>query len=258
MLFQPRDSLNNNITVYNQKGSQVLAPAYYNDEQNVYLLDLRKVLPREVVFKDGSKQELDFSDRVPAASDHSFLADTYSLKFSKTTLFDTIYFRAKHSVDEKTQHDVFEISDDIYPLKGGIIAEIELLGKYDSLEQYHVYSIDNPRNPVFAGGSINNNKLSFNIYGFGKYTLMKDLTPPTIKKRSIENDIIKLNIGDELSGINNFEAKLNGKWILMNYEPKLNLLWSELLDKNKPLKGEFELKVADNAGNESIYKLNIE
>ena len=67
-----------------------------------------------------------------------------------------------------------------------------------------------------------------------------------------------MTISDNISGIDSYEAKINGRWLLMNYEPKLNLLWSERLDKNKPLKGEFELKVVDNAGNESILKLNIE
>lgn len=258
MLFRKRDSLNNKITVYNKQGSVVHEPAYYNDEHNVYLIDLRKTLPLETVFEDGSKHEMHYSDRVPAASEHSFLAETYSLKFSKNTLFDTIYFRARHYVDEETKHDVFEISDDIYPLKGGIIAQLELLGEYDSLEQYQLYSVENPRYPSFAGGNIEDGKLNFTIYGFGKYTLLKDLEPPVVKKRSIQNDIISVIISDELSGINNFEARLNGEWLLMNYEPKLNLLWSEQLDKNKPLTGEFELKVTDNAGNESILKLNIE
>ena len=258
MLFQPRDTANNKITVYNKEGSVVYDPSYYNDQQNVYLIDLRKILPREVIYQNGSKQEIEYSDRVPAASEHSFLADTYSLQFSKNTLFDTIYFKARHYMDEETKRDVFEISDDIYPLKGGIIAQLELLGQYDSLERYHVYSVDNPRYPSFAGGTIEDGKLNFTLYGFGKYSLLKDSTPPTVKKRSIENNIITLTISDELSGINNFEAHLNGEWLLMNYEPKLNMLWSEQLDKNKPLKGEFELKVADNAGNESILKLNIE
>ena len=258
MLFQKRDSLNNKITVYNKSGSAIYEPSYYNNDQNVYLIDLRKTLPIEVVYADGSKHEIQFADRVPAASDHSFLADSYSLKFSKSTLFDTIYFRARHYVDEKTQHDVFEISDDIYPLKGGIIAQLQILGKYDSIDQYQVYSINNPRYPSFAGGTIEDGKINFTLYGFGKYTLMKDLEPPTIKKRSVQNNIISLTISDDLSGINNFEAKLNGEWLLMNYEPKLNLLWSEQLDKNKPLKGQFELIVADNAGNESILKLNLE
>lgn len=258
MLFQPRDTANNKITVYNKEGSIVYDPSYYNDRQNVYLIDLRKTLPRQVIYKNGTKQEIQYSDRVPAASEHSFLADTYSLQFSKNTLFDTIYFKARHYVDDKTKRDVFEISDDIYPLKGGIIAQLQLLGEYDTIEQYHVYSVDNPRYPSFAGGIIEDGKLNFTLYGFGKYSLLKDSTPPIVKKRSIENDIITVTISDELSGINNFEAHLNGEWLLMNYEPKLNMLWSEQLDKNKPLKGEFELKVADNAGNESILKLNIE
>lgn len=258
MLFQKRDSLNNKITVYNKTGSAVYEPSYYNSDQNVYLIDLRKTLPKEVVHADGSKHEIEYADRVPAASEHSFLTDSYSLKFSKSTLFDTIYFRAKHYVDEKTKHDIFQIDDDIYPLKGGIIAQLQILGEYDSLEQYQVYSIDNPRRPSFVGGNINDGKIDFTLYGFGKYTLMKDLEPPIVKKRSVQDNIISVIISDELSGINNFEAKLNGEWLLMNYEPKLNLLWSEQLDKNKPLKGQFELKVADNAGNESILKLNIE
>lgn len=258
MLFQKRDSLNNKITVYNKTGSGVYEPSYYNNEHNVYLIDLRKTLPKEVVYADGSKHEIEYADRVPAASEHSFLTDSYSLKFSKSTLFDTIYFRAKHYVDEKTKHDIFQIDDDIYPLKGGIIAQLQILGEYDSLEQYQVYSIDNPRRPSFVGGNIKDGKIDFTLYGFGKYTLMKDLEPPIVKKRSVQNNIISVIISDELSGINNFEAKLNGEWLLMNYEPKLNLLWSEQLDKNKPLKGQFELKVADNAGNESILKLNIE
>ena len=258
MLFQPRDSTNNKITVYNKEGSKIYEPAYFNDENNVYLIDLRNTLPREVVYADGSEQHLLYSDRVPAASEHSFLADTYSLKFSKTTLFDTIYFRARHYVDEQSKRDVFEISENIYPLKGGITAQLQLLGEYDSLDQYHLYAVNNSRFPSFVGGSIENGKLNFSLYSFGKYTLLKDLKPPTIKKRSVQNNIISVTISDELSGINNFEAKLNGEWLLMNYEPKRNLLWSERLDKNKPLKGQFELKVADNAGNESILKLNIE
>ncbi len=258
MLFHQRDSLQNNITAYFKAGSAVLEPAYYNESTNVYLVDLRKVLPQKVVYANGDEQDLKFSDRVPAASEHSFLADTYSLKFSKRTLFDTIYFQTDHYVDKNTGHDVFEIQDNIYPLKGGIIAQLEILGEYDSLEQYHLYSINNPRYPSFAGGNIEDGKLNFTIYSFGKYTLLKDLEPPVIRKRSVSKDVIQVTISDNISGIDSYEAKINGRWLLMNYEPKLNLLWSERLDKNKPLKGEFELKVVDNAGNESILKLNIE
>lgn len=258
MLYQSRDSIDNKITAYFKEGSAVYDPSYFNEELNVYLIDLRKVLPQKVIYADGDEQNINLSDRVPASSNHSFLSDTYSLQFSERTLFDTIYFQTKHYVDEDTKRDVFEIKENIYPLKGGIIAQLELIGEYDSLEQYQLYSVNNPRYPRYAGGDIEDGKLNFTIYSFGKYTLMKDLNPPVVKSRSVSNNVVRVTIYDDLSGIKDYEANINGKWLLMHYEPKLNLLWSERLDKSKPLKGEFELTVTDNAGNESILKLNLE
>ncbi len=256
MLFQPKDSLNNNITLYNQEGSVVAEPAYYNDASNVYLVDLRRFLPQKVTFNDGHIESLRFADRIPAANKHSYLSDTYSLTFSKNALFDTVYIRAQHFIDE-AQMEVFEVDQDRYPLKGPVYAEFTPLAKYDSIENYHVYSINNPKYPGFMGGKYEDGKVSFSFSSFGKFTLLKDDVPPTIKKRSVREGRISLTIKDNLSGINSFEAKLNGEWILMKYEPKRSLIWSERLDKNKPLIGEFELKVADNAGNESFLKLKL-
>lgn len=257
MIFQPKDSINNNITLYNQKGSVIAEPTYYNDQSNVYLVDLRKFLPQAVTFNNGQQESLHFTDRIPAANRHSYLSDTYSLRFSKNALFDTVYIRARHFIDE-AQMEVFEVDQDRYPLKGSVYAEFTPIGEYDDIEKYHVYSIKNPKYPGFMGGKYDEGKFAFNFSSFGKFTLLKDDVAPTIKKRSIQNGRITLIITDNLSGINSFEAKLNGEWILMNYEPKRSLIWSELLDKNKALAGEFELKVADNAGNESFLKLKID
>ncbi|MBO3696871.1 M23 family metallopeptidase [Roseivirga sp. E12] len=257
VLFQPKDSTNNNITLYNQKGSFIAEPTYTSDKSNVYLIDLRRFLPQSVTYNDGTKESLHFADRVPAANAHSYLSDTYSLRFSKNALFDTVYIRARHFIDD-AQMEVFEVDQDRYPLKGSVYAEFMPLAKYDDIEKYHVYSIDNPRNPGFVGGKYEEDKFSFNFSSFGKFTLLKDDVAPTIKKRSVKDGRISLTIRDNLSGINSFEAKLNGEWILMKYEPKRSLIWSERLDKNKPLVGEFELKVADNAGNESFLKLKLD
>lgn len=256
MLFQDRDSLVNNITLNNQSGSLPMAPTYSNDKTNVYLVDLRRFLPREVTY-NNKITPLHFADRVPAANAHAFLSDTYSLTFSKTSLFDTVYIRARHFIDED-QMEVFEVDQDVYPLKGSIKAEFQPLGNYDSLEKYHVYNISNPKRPGFVGGKYEDQKFAFSFSSFGSYTLLKDDIAPEIKKRSVKGGIISFTINDSMSGINSFEAKLNGQWILMNYEPKKSLIWSERLDKNKPLTGEFELRVSDNAGNESIFKQKIE
>ena len=257
MLFQNRDSLINNITLYNQEGSLIIEPTYFNDQANVYLVDLRRFLPKKVTLTDGTEQALYFKDLIPAASEHAYLSDTYSLRFSKSSLFDTVYVRARHFIDDD-QIEIFEVDQDLYPLRGSIKAEFQPIGKYDSLEKYHVYGLDNPENPSFIGGKYEAGKFAFELSNFGRFTLLKDDEAPVISRRSLKNGIISFSIRDNLSGINNFEAKLNGEWLLMNYEPKRNLIWSERLDKNKPLQGEFQLKVADNAGNETFITLKLD
>ena len=218
------------------------------------MIDLKKYLPTSI---DLGKEvvEFNFADQIPAASNHSFLADTYSLQFGKNTLFDTIYMRAKHEWTE--EEDVLEINQDLYPLKGKVKVEWQPMANYDSLETYHVYQINNPKHPVFLGGKFENETVKFRFSNFGRFTLLKDEKEPNIQLISSKNNRVSFRIKDDLSGIKSFKAKINNQWLLMHYEPKRNLIWSERLDKNKPLTGEFELIVADNASNESIFKLKL-
>ena len=43
----------------------------------------------------------------------------------------------------------------------------------------------------------------------------------------------------------------------MNYDSKRKLIWSETLDKSKPLKGDFALTVTDYAGNKKTLTLKL-
>jgi hypothetical protein len=67
----------------------------------------------------------------------------------------------------------------------------------------------------------------------------------------------RFKITDDLSGIYSYEATINGEWLLMNYEYKTGILFSEKLDRKVPLKGDFELKVTDYSGNQRSYKQKI-
>lgn len=258
MVFREKINENDLLTIYQQKGSRVIQPNYSNDQTHVYLIDLRSALVKAVVDVHGKQKVFDFLDRIPPNRSHTFLSDSYGLSFDKNTLFDTVYLRAKHEVDTVSGRDIFDLPNPIYPLKKAISVDFIRKGTYDSLGGYHVYSYDNPSYPSYVGGVINNDKVSFSAYGMGKFTLLRDSIPPVIQLQGVQKDIIRLRILDDLSGIDNFEAQLDGKWLLMHYEPKRNLIWSERLNKNKALKGEFELKVTDKAGNESILQLNLD
>jgi hypothetical protein len=67
-----------------------------------------------------------------------------------------------------------------------------------------------------------------------------------------------LTISDDLSGIDTYSATLNGKWILMEYEPKTNTITYDF-DDNVVTDTECELKVivTDNVGNSSTYTANF-
>ncbi len=255
MLFDRKND-ENKIVLSTPDGSKEVEAAYSDGRTNVYLWDLKSSLPMEVAYSN-KKEELYFGDLVPAGKQHSFLSDSYSLKFSKRTLFDTIYIQSRHIVEESSGREILEVNKDNIPLKGTIEAELQPLLSYDSLEDYHIYQVNNPRYPGFIGGEWEGEKIRFGFSSFGKFTLLKDKTPPTINQRSLKENVISFIIKDDLSGVRSYKATLNGKWLLMNYDKKRNLIWSERLNKSKPLTGEFALTVTDNAGNEQIFKLKL-
>ena len=62
-----------------------------------------------------------------------------------------------------------------------------------------------------------------------------------------------MTIKDDFSGIKSYEGKIDGKWVIMEYDPKRNRL-THYFEKNlEKGKHNFELKVIDNLNNENTY-----
>ena len=110
---------------------------------------------------------------------------------------------------------------------------------------------------TYLGGDWSNGKVKFSTREFGDFVILQDSVPPTVTKVYCNNSSVRFRMRDGLSGIAYFEANINGKWLLMNYDYKTGIIQSDRLDKSQPLKGDFELKVVDNAGNEKIFKQKI-
>lgn len=243
-----------NITIYTKENSRVLGPTYSNQNHHIYLWDLRKGLPDSVSIGNHSMNIM-FNTMVPSTSAHTYNNETYALTFSNKSLFDTAYFQANHYVDN--QMEILELHNQNQPVKSSFGIEIIPKLEYDSLEQHHIFELNSGKNPSFIGGVWNDGKISFSVTGPGKYTLMKDEKPPSIKELSRSDSRISFRIQDKQSGIKEFRAEINDEWLLMNYDSKRNLIWSERLDKKKKLSGNFSLKVLDNAGNESNITITL-
>jgi hypothetical protein len=105
------------------------------------------------------------------------------------------------------------------------------------------------------------NFLSASFTSFGDYFIEIDQTPPTIQMKNLKaNDTLKTNfisaiINDDLSGVESYTATIDGKWILMEYDLKNNLI-TYTVDKNLIAgKHVFELTVNDEVGNSNTITI---
>ncbi|MAR43660.1 MAG: hypothetical protein CMC48_06200 [Flavobacteriaceae bacterium] len=99
----------------------------------------------------------------------------------------------------------------------------------------------------------------------GKYFLTKDSISPSIKPINFRNQkwvsnlsTLKIRIDDDFSGIKKYSGSINGKWILMEHEPKRKLLFFEFDDvKFSKTELKLNLHVEDMVGNVTEFEATI-
>jgi hypothetical protein len=127
-----------------------------------------------------------------------------------------------------------------------------------------IVSTSNGRNLYAEGGQWAGNSISVQTRSLGGYAIAVDTTPPAIRPVNIYNGAnmsgkwsISVKINDDLSGINTYRATVDGKWILMEYDAKNDLL-VHYFDGSIPSGNyTFELTVTDEVGNRENYKADF-
>ena len=245
-----REGMAKNAVIYANRQRYELSPSYMTSAKAVYLWDMRVALPDSA---DACEQTLqfNFSAMVPSQREFNLYLPEMDLSFPKNSLFDTLYLEtALYKQDEK---EVFKISEDIYPLKSNITVTLKPTSTDFDKTKTHVYQVNGRNSFGWEGGTWQGNKITFRTRSLGNFTLKTDTTEPNIRAIRVNNKSLSFRISDELSGIKDYEVKVNGEWILMHYDYKRALIWSELLGDEIKLQGPVEVKVTDNAGNVATY-----
>jgi hypothetical protein len=113
---------------------------------------------------------------------------------------------------------------------------------------------------ICEGGTYDNGYIKADARTFGDYYIKVDTVPPIIHPLNIRNGVtmarlqrIALKIGDNLSGVKSYSGKIDGKWVLMEWDYKTHVL-SYKFDKDIAHgKHIFELTVTDNKDNISQF-----
>lgn len=128
---------------------------------------------------------------------------------------------------------------------------------------YVAYSADNDEF-FFSGKNLEENTHIIKSRNLGYYKIMTDTLAPLIKpvnfgdtKKLSSKASLLVKIEDKETGIDNYRATLNGKWILMEYEPKKQLLIYNFDEFLLTGTNTFKLVVTDLVGNSSLYECEV-
>lgn len=99
---------------------------------------------------------------------------------------------------------------------------------------------------------------------FGNFTLVIDTVAPSIRPNNFTPNgtitgkkELKFSASDDLSGIVSYRATIDGKWVLLTYDYKSDLLIYTLDERCPAGEHNFEMVVTDDAGNAATFKCTI-
>lgn len=239
------------LRLFSKGAPETLLPTYGNAQRQVYLIDLNTTLPDSVTSCRGTVR-FQFRDRVPAAVPYKYYSDWVDLDFPANALYDTLALETHYWQQDSTEF--FGIGNRLVPLHRSIQVHVQPKMNYPPTRKWSVYRIEG-RSFIPVGSEWKNGRVRFSTREFGVFTIRQDTTPPSITPVKSLTPVKRFSIRDNLSGIVYYEANINGTWLLLSYDYKTGILETDRHRKN--LKGLLEVKVVDNAGNETIYKQNL-
>lgn len=188
---------------------------------------------------------------------YHFDEDKISVYIPKHALYEDQYLNIEVTGDTISLHN------DRVPLHKNITIKFDV-SHYNVADRDKLFiSYLNYRNiPQYEKTYKKNNVFSTRTRALGKYTLTIDNEPPKIRpvnfreKKWLSNyQYLKVKIVDDLSGIKNYRATINGKFILMEYDYKKDLLVYDFNDNiNTETENNLKIIVTDNVGNSSTFE----
>jgi murein DD-endopeptidase MepM/ murein hydrolase activator NlpD len=192
-----------------------------------------------------------------AKNDNSYLKDDISVFFPENTFYEDFYLNFDVKNNELFLHDDSVAVNDNFTVSFDV-TKIPI----DKREKMFIANLTKNGKISYSATYKKENLFSTKTKNLGKFFLAKDTIAPKIYKPNFNNGnnldnqkTLQIYISDDLSGIKEYNAYLNGKWILMEYENKLSKLTHNLSD-SMYVSGRNDLKVIvkDNLGNSTTFE----
>lgn len=184
--------------------------------------------------------------------------DNVSVYIPSNTFYDDFF------IDFKVENDTLILHESTIPAQKNFTINFNI-SHYQEADKDKLYiarKTGYKNNVVYSSTRRKGNTLSTSTKILGTYTLAMDTEGPTITPVNFQEGkwlskyrYLKVKIKDAVSGIKNYRATINGKWILMEYDYKKNSLVYDFNDNvNLETKNNLKIIVTDNVGNSSTFE----
>lgn len=203
------------------------------------------------------KQKDTTNYKIVAKNFHKFNLNNVTIAFPKNTFYEDCF------IDFSITNGIAKIHNPTIPLdkRYTLTFNTSFLNEKQK-QQVYIANVTNSKYPRYTSTKKKIDKIYTTTKNLGNYTLLYDTTKPIIKLYNFKdgqwlskNKTLKVKIKDSKSGIKNYRASIDGKWILMELNHKKGILTYDFTDKKLVgSKHIFKLVVSDNVGN--IKKLS--
>lgn len=207
-----------------------------------------------------NKAEVKTPYYVIAGRDNLYQLEKASVFFPKGTFYHDFY------AELGTEEEMVTVADPTIAVKSSYTLTLEGDHIPDTeKDQYFIGHIDERGRTYYENTYRKGNTYSTRTRSLGKFKLVKDSIPPRVRAGNFRKGqmlsnfrYLRLYISDDLSGIESYEAKIDGQWVLMEYEYKNGSLTFDFDDLEfEGSKHDLEVKVTDNVGNSTTFNTSF-
>ncbi len=180
------------------------------------------------------------------------------VEIPKGCLYDDLVFNYRKSPGTASMFsDIHYLQNAEVPLQNKIVVSIKAVNLPVNLRSKALLvriNRDGKRSP--AGGSYENGYVTTTTNIFDGYAIVVDTIPPVIKpyaENSKSKIRLRFTVSDNFSGIAKYKGEVNGKWVLVEWDPKNKLMIYNFDSVAQQGKNTFTLSLEDDKGNKKVY-----
>ncbi len=195
----------------------------------------------------------------------SYYVDNESFnKFSLgniTVAFPKYTFYKNYYLDLQVNDSIAKIHDETVPLHKNYTLTFDTSYLSENQKKYAYIANLSDKDTSYVKTVKKKDKCYTSTRYLGNYKLMYDSIPPQVtlyksrdKQWLTHFNKLQVKIKDLESGIKKYKGTIDGKWVLMEYDPKTDILTYNFSDKKfKKAKHTLKVEVEDNVGNTKTF-----